>query len=46
MGAVGDGSHLESQHLEVGNSLSLRPAWEFQNSQRYTEEPCLGGGGA
>jgi hypothetical protein len=29
---------------EAGGSLSLRPAWsidEFQDSQDYTEKPCL-----
>jgi hypothetical protein len=40
---------------EADRSLSLRPAWstEFQDSQGYTEKPCLkkdknkrGGGGA
>jgi hypothetical protein len=32
---------------EAGRSLSSRPAWsglqsEFQDSQGYTEKPCLG----
>jgi hypothetical protein len=29
---------------EAGGFLSLRPAWftEFQDSQGYTEKPCLG----
>jgi hypothetical protein len=36
------------QEAEAGGFLSSRPAWttcEFQDSQGYTEKPCLGGGG-
>ena len=44
-----------TQEAEADESLSSRPAWstEFQDSQGYTEKPCLkkdknkrGGGGA
>jgi hypothetical protein len=32
-----------TREAEAGGFLSLRPAWstEFQDSQGYTEKPCL-----
>jgi hypothetical protein len=35
--------NLITREAEAGGFLSLRPAWttEFQDSQGYTEKPCL-----
>jgi hypothetical protein len=44
-GMVAHSSNLSTQEAEAGVFLSSRPAWstqsEFQDSQSYTEKPCL-----
>jgi hypothetical protein len=43
-GVVAHAFNPSTREAEAGGFLSLRPAWstsEFQDSQGYTEKPCL-----
>ena len=42
-GVVAHAFNPSTWEAEAGRFLSLRPAWsiEFQDSQGYTEKPCL-----
>jgi hypothetical protein len=43
LGMVAHAFNLSTWEAEAGRFLSSRPAWstEFQDSQGYTEKPCL-----
>jgi hypothetical protein len=45
LGMVVHAFNPSTQEAEAGEFLSSRPSWsqsEFQDSQGYTEKPCLG----